>query len=447
MSQPAIEIQSLSKQYRIGATANRIHRSSWSEAVVASLRSPWRAIRERQDRRRPPTIWALRDVSMEIRPGEVLGIIGPNGAGKSTLLRIVSGITEPTAGRVVVRGRMASLLEVGTGFHSDLTGRENVYLNGVILGMQPREIRRKFDAIVAFAEVEKFIDTPVKYYSSGMYVRLAFAVAAHLDPDILLVDEVLAVGDAAFQKRCLGKMEDVTSKQGRTILFVSHNMSALRALCKRACLIDEGRLLMDGDAAQVISSYLTGMAAGEATEQGQVFCQGADERPIGTGELVLQGVRLVGPTGQTQSTFEADQPIQVEIYYEIRTVLRGARINLWVLTQEGEVAFISTDHDRREEAEQPGQYRSRCVIPGGLLNRTRYTLSLDVDVPLPEARELVPRRDWVHFTVSGRGNQGSTVEETWPGAVCPRLDWHVEAIPDPVPFFAGGTVKSETVMR
>jgi lipopolysaccharide transport system ATP-binding protein len=249
MSKPIIEVKDLSKQYRIG---ERAPYGSLREEIMQALGSPFRR------RSRPSsdnTIWALKDVSFEVHEGEVLGIIGRNGAGKSTLLKILSRITEPTEGRVEFRGRVASLLEVGTGFHGELTGRENILLNGALLGMSREEIRQKFDEIVAFAEIEKFLDTPVKRYSSGMYVRLAFAVAAHLDPEILLIDEVLAVGDASFQKKCLGKMGDV-ARGGRTVLFVSHNMGAVQRLCTHAILLHNGHIKEDGESNSVIDSYL-----------------------------------------------------------------------------------------------------------------------------------------------------------------------------------------------
>src|SRR5215213_10002858 len=241
--QPIIRVDDLSKLYYLGRSAAAY--TTFREALVDLARVPLRYLRRGEE---PETLWALKNVSFEVSPGDVIGIIGRNGAGKSTLLKILSRITEPTSGRVELYGRIASLLEVGTGFHPELTGRENIFLNGSILGMTRKEIASKFDEIVAFAEVEKFIDTPVKRYSSGMYVRLAFAVAAHLEPEILIVDEVLAVGDAAFQKKCLGRMGDV-ARHGRTVLFVSHNMTAIRTLCRRAILLNGGRVESEGGAA------------------------------------------------------------------------------------------------------------------------------------------------------------------------------------------------------
>jgi lipopolysaccharide transport system ATP-binding protein len=281
VSKPVIKVENLSKQYRIG---ERESYKTFREAIVRAFRTPYHRMRGALGRsqnynpmlsapRSTPsalspkqspdgdTIWALKDISFEVKQGEVIGIIGRNGAGKSTLLKILSKITEPTSGRVELKGRVGSLLEVGTGFHPELTGHENIYLYGAILGMDRWEVTRKFHEIVAFAEIEKFIDTPVKRYSSGMYMRLAFAVAAHLDPEILLVDEVLAVGDAAFQKKCLGKMGDV-SKQGRTVLFVSHNMAAVQKLCESGLVLDDGKVVFNGNAAMAVEKYL-----GSVTDQ------------------------------------------------------------------------------------------------------------------------------------------------------------------------------------
>src|SRR2546421_4416499 len=251
---PIIKVQNLGKRYRLGA--QQAQYGSLRETLAGMARAPVRFL-QRNGRAAQPLFWAVKNVSFEVQPGEVVGIIGRNGAGKSTLLKMLSRITQPTAGRIELYGRIASLLEVGTGFHPELTGRENIYLNGAILGMARGEIKRKFDEIVSFAEVEKFIDTPVKHYSSGMYLRLAFAVAAHLEPEILLVDEVLAVGDARFQRKCLDKMQDA-GKQGHTVLLVSHNMPTITRLCPRTILLDQGHVLKDGPSHEVASEYLNG---------------------------------------------------------------------------------------------------------------------------------------------------------------------------------------------
>ncbi|MDX2217291.1 MAG: ABC transporter ATP-binding protein [Oculatellaceae cyanobacterium bins.114] len=272
MSQPIVQVDNLSKRYYLGQSSERYH--SFRDAIARQAKSLLNPFRRKSKTARRDEFWALKEVSFAIQPGDRVGIVGRNGAGKSTLLKILSQITEPTSGEVRIRGRVASLLEVGTGFHPELTGRENIFLNGAILGMSQAEIRRKFDEIVAFAEVESFLDTPVKRYSSGMYVRLAFAVAAHLEPEILIVDEVLAVGDAQFQSKCLGKMQDV-AHSGRTVLFVSHNMAAVRQLCTSALLMQRGELVMTGSAEQIVNRYLS-TAQDESAQLGQVSQYGIE---------------------------------------------------------------------------------------------------------------------------------------------------------------------------
>ena len=303
MSEPAIIVDGLSKSYRIGHQAEKY--PTFREAVVRSLTGPIRRFRQLQaggigNGDNEETFWALKDVSFEVQPGEVVGIIGRNGAGKSTLLKILSRITEPTSGQAILNGRAASLLEVGTGFHPELTGRENIYLNGAILGMKRAEIDRKFDEIVAFSEIEKFLDTPVKRYSSGMYVRLAFAVAAHLEPEVLIVDEVLAVGDAEFQARCLGKMREVACGQGRTVLFVSHNMSAVQTLCSRAILLKEGSVEVDVDAYSAVSTYLQRLEFMQRCD----LTERTDRR--GKGVLRLTRIRVTGADGLSRPSTGRD---------------------------------------------------------------------------------------------------------------------------------------------
>jgi lipopolysaccharide transport system ATP-binding protein len=320
MSQPAIVVEGLAKRYKIGRLLPPAQ--SWRGALVGMVRGHLRRLAmlsEGGDE--DEFVWALRDVSLVVQPGEVVGIIGRNGAGKSTLLKILSRVVWPTGGRAVIHGRVGSLLEVGTGFHPELTGRENIYLNGAILGMTRAEIRRKFDEIVAFAEIDRFLDTPVKRYSSGMYVRLAFAVAAHLEPEILMVDEVLAVGDAQFQRKCLGKMNAV-SRQGRTILFVSHNMTAVRNLCPRAICLREGCLVQDGDAAAVIQSYLAENADARAAPD-------ADLRDWptrkGNGEARIVHARLLDADGRVSGVFNRLGPMVIEFSFESRC---RSRLNL-----------------------------------------------------------------------------------------------------------------------
>jgi len=314
MARASIQIENLSKRYTLGeaSASYKTFRESLSRAAGASIRKFWPSAGERR-RTTKPTIWALEDVSMSVEAGEVVGIIGCNGAGKTTLLKILSRITEPTRGRVILRGRVGSLLEVGTGFHPELTGRENIYLNGAILGMRRVEINRRFDEIVAFAEVERFIDTPVKRYSSGMYTRLAFSVAAHMEPEVLLVDEVLAVGDLAFQKKCIGKMDEI-AEAGRTILFVSHNMQAIRNLCPRTVVLDEGRVVCDGPTSQAISRY------NDVTRARRVQADTAQHDPNhrrGSGNVRFTDIRAVGRDGEPRFEFEMGESILFKMSFEV----------------------------------------------------------------------------------------------------------------------------------
>ncbi len=411
MNAPVITATGLGKHYRIDRRAGHARFDTLAESLTGMVKGFARPRLERE------TLWALRDVAFEIRAGEVVGMIGHNGAGKSTLLKILSRITDPSEGVAEIEGTVGSLLEVGTGFHPELTGRENIYLNGAILGMKRADISARFDEIVSFAETEAFLETPLKKYSSGMYLRLAFAVAAHLQPDILIVDEVLAVGDAAFQRKCLGKMGDV-AKQGRTVLFVSHNMGAVRSLCTRALVFSAGRLDFDGLTDEAIAYYLTKTAARAGGNEGLIIFEG-DAEP--TAELALRAIRLTDSVGQVRAFFDAAEPIRVEIDYEVRARLRGARAVLQISTQEGEVAFVSTDHATRESEQLPGRYRTTCVVPGGLLNRRMYAIGVGFEIP--PAHNLVPRQDYLTCVVSGGGNHGSTYPERWPGVVCPTLDW------------------------
>ena len=410
---PVIEASGLGKQYALGALDRAVHFQTLRDRLASLGRS--RPSGDEGDRMH----WAIRGVSFEVRAGEVLGIIGHNGAGKSTLLKLLSRITEPTEGEVAITGRVGSLLEVGTGFHPELSGRENVYLNGAILGMKRAEIARKFDEIVAFAGLEKFLDTAVKYYSSGMYMRLAFAVAAHLEPDTLIIDEVLAVGDAAFQKKCLGKMGDV-ARQGRTVLFVSHNLGAIRSLCSRGIVLQEGALTFDGPVDAAISTYLAGLTAHEEEGQADFGAEG-----LLFDGLRLLAVRLRDDAGQVRALFDAADAVRLDVEYEVLAPLRGARAVLRVTTVEGEIAFQSTDHQARAEEQAPGRYVTRCTIPRGLLNRRLYVVELGFEIPA--GRILAPLRAYVSFAVAGGGNHGSTFPEAWPGVVCPAVTWETEA--------------------
>ncbi|MBI3086700.1 MAG: ABC transporter ATP-binding protein [candidate division NC10 bacterium] len=436
MSEFAIRADNLSKRYRIGP---RESYKALRDTLTDALAAPFRRLRRRGDGGRKTGdglpgprspvpghdshIWALQDVSFEVKPGEVVGIIGRNGAGKSTLLKILSRITRPTRGRAEIRGRVGSLLEVGTGFHPELTGRENTYLNGAILGMGRAEIDSKFGEIVAFAEVEKFIDTPVKRYSSGMYVRLAFAVAAHLEPEILLVDEVLAVGDAEFQKKCLGKMGDV-AKEGRTVLLVSHNMGAITRLCRRAILLDQGRVRLCAPSDEAVAQYLSLHSTGSAE-----FAVARPSPAPGHPDFTLRAVRVKDSRGALAASIDIRHPFCVEIEYDLRRPINGLRVGFRLLTSEGVVVFSSTDRDQ-EGAGGPdrtaGVHRSRCEIPGGFLNKGHYSVSLGIDVPMVQS--ILFLDGVVSFFVEPTGGLVGAIPDNRLGVVCPRLPWTVERL-------------------
>jgi lipopolysaccharide transport system ATP-binding protein len=319
--------------------------------------------------------WALKDVTFDVAQGERLGIIGRNGAGKSTLLKILSRITEPTTGKITLRGRVASLLEVGTGFHPELTGRENIYLNGAILGMNRAEIRRKFDEIVAFAGVEKFLDTPVKRYSSGMYVRLAFAVAAHMETEILLVDEVLAVGDAQFQKKCLGKMGDV-AKHGRTVVFISHNMGAVKHLCQRAIWLENATIRLDGLSGQIVSEYIS---AGIEQSAERIWNRASGP---GDDDARLRAVRVCQPSGVLCSAIDITRPFSIEIESEVLRYIDEMSMCLKVISSSGETLLHTTEvMSRREGARESGIWVSKCELPAYVLNAGTYSLYVGAEVP------------------------------------------------------------------
>jgi len=361
---PIISIERLGKAYLIGREVDR-HRT-FRDALAELVKAPVRRWRERiaPTHATEDAFWALRDVSFEVGRGEVIGLIGRNGAGKSTLLKLLSRITEPTEGRAVLRGRVASLLEVGTGFHPELTGRENIYLNGSILGMSRGEIRRKFDQIVAFSEIEQFLDTPVKRYSSGMYVRLAFAVAAHLEPEILIVDEVLAVGDAQFQKRCLGKMKEVAAGEGRTVLFVSHNMQAVSTLTQRSLLLKKGRIAAAGPTADVISTYLQ---EGGSTPD-MVYCAAASPNAPKITRVELR-------TSEPNNVQLNGKPMQAIIEVSTPVPIDTARVSFHACNAMGDPVIHFWAHDPEfPMCREAGTYRLVCAIPSLRLYMGHYTL-------------------------------------------------------------------------
>ena len=415
---PIIKVNNISKRYKLGQIQGyKTIRESLSN--VLSLRGA-------KPRGNTEFIWALKDVSFEIKPGEVVGIIGRNGAGKSTLLKILTRITEPTEGTAELEGRVSSLLEVGTGFHPELTGRENIYLNGAILGMRKAEISKKFDEIVAFAEVEKFIDTPVKRYSSGMYVRLAFAVAAHLEPEILLVDEVLAVGDAAFQKKCLGKM-DTVAKEGRTILFVSHNMGAINQLCTTTLWIDQGRIVELGPTNSIINKYLTDGNLGNA---GEFRAHTIKDAP-GNEKVRLWRVSVKNARNEAINVVTADSPLILEIEYEIKTYLKNARIACRLIANDGTIVFTSSDTDPQGYGidRKPGIYISRGVLPGNFLNSGCYYVLVACSIPGFE--QIFRVENAVSFTVVQTQTETTEVVPfNRVGVTCPVLNWKIYSIND-----------------
>ncbi|MGQ9858774.1 MAG: ABC transporter ATP-binding protein [Thermodesulfobacteriota bacterium] len=373
MKEIAIQVENLGKLYRIRQARTR--HDTLRDKIVDLAKLPFRRLESsgRVGERRPlDVIWALKGVSFEVEKGEILGVIGGNGAGKTTLLRILSRITEPTEGYAEIRGRVGTLLEVGTGFHPELTGRENIYLNGAILGMRKSEIDRKFDEIVAFAEMEKFLDTPVKRYSSGMYVRLAFAVAAHLEAEILLVDEVLAVGDAAFQKKCLGKMGDV-AKKGRTVVFVSHNMAAIQGICSRCCLLDEGQLVAEGPPRDVIEQYLVNLL--------EVTSISLDERKDrkGSAEIKFTDVSIIDAHGRTTNSVFSGQDVAIAISYRSRDgkPVSNLDVHITFFTILGQFLFnCSSESSGYYFNAVPAQGRFICYIPELPLAPGRYTFNI-----------------------------------------------------------------------
>ncbi len=372
MNRPVIQVDRISKQYQLGLRAKA--QQTFREAVVELAQAPLKRLRHLSGRAHADdTFWALRDISFDVPEGEVLGIIGHNGAGKSTLLKILSRITEPTAGRAVVQGRVASLLEVGTGFHPELTGRENVYLNGAILGMSREEIRRKFDEIIDFAGVEKFLDTPIKRYSSGMKVRLAFAVAAHLEPEILIIDEVLAVGDQEFQNKCLGKMNEVATS-GRTVLFVSHNMAAVEALCNRCLLLSQGTVMADAATDTVLEQYCR-EAFGDETPRIDLLHHSGRQRGC---PALMQSVCVTDADGRLTSTFEMGETIRIQVEFDTSGRELNPVLGVVVKTQRG-VALFGNDNRIVAGYNFPlvcGDGQITCTFTSPPLMPGRYSLDL-----------------------------------------------------------------------
>ena len=404
MAEQVIKVENLGKKYNLGT---KEHSFSIQESFLNIFKK----------RKPPKTFWALKDINFEVKGGEVLGIIGPNGAGKSTLLKILSQITPPTTGKITINGRIASLLEVGTGFHPEFTGRENIYLNGAILGMSHKEIKNKFDEIVAFSEIGKFIDTPVKRYSSGMYVRLAFAVAAHLEPEILIVDEVLSVGDAQFQKKCLGKMQDV-AKGGRTVLFVSHNMGAVRQLCNSCLLLQKGLIIARGQPGEIINKYL-----GDQIVKAPIFTQKHDPQK----KMNLRKVILNPDKEMDSNSVFYDEDIIIRIEYEVNTSISSSIVWIALQVMDGTMVFCTADYDLHSELRgrrPPGYYQTEVLIPKKWLNTNTYIVIAGINTNDTTVK-VFDRVETIKFNVVDNGTTPKSLfnESSRTGFLQPFLDW------------------------
>jgi lipopolysaccharide transport system ATP-binding protein len=434
MSLQSIHLDNVSKRFRLGATEyGRLTEviaskaKGWFRQTLKSEKSSFDANKSQLE---DGWFWALRDVQLSIQAGDILGIVGRNGAGKSTLLKILSRIVTPTSGRVGVRGRVGSLLEVGTGFHPELTGRENVFLNGAILGMPRAEIRRRFDEIVSFAEIETFLDTPVKRYSSGMAVRLAFAVAAHLEPDVLIIDEVLSVGDQAFQRKCLGKASQL-GEQGRTILIVSHNLAAVANLCRRAVLMERGIMVADGAPEYIIDRYLADASAGSGTRVWDDDSEAPSCPFVRLRSVSIQGNEQETSTGDVN----IDQDIVIAIEYDVLTADTIVTVQIQVKDETGTFVFWSANAPSMSNSPDPwygrpqacGSYQTGCRIPANFLNDTRYFVSVSVG---PEVGVAWIKLDSVlSFLVHDTGAMRKEYVGSWLGPVVrPKLDWKTQKL-------------------
>jgi len=416
--EPIIEIKNIGKKYNIrhyqgGYVALR-------DVLATILKSPFKFAKKKVKSvvgiGTKEEFWALKGVNFNIQPGEIVGIIGRNGAGKSTLLKILTGITPPTTGEIKMQGRVASLLEVGTGFHPELTGRENIFLNGAILGMTRREIARNFDSIVEFAEIEKFLDTPVKYYSSGMYVRLAFSVAAHMEPDILLVDEVLAVGDAEFQKKCLGKMEEVTKKQGRTILFVSHNLGAIKRLCKKTVLLEKGEVKMFDNTEKVINYYSNNSELSSVT----TFKHEPDK------EAQVTKISIRNKDGRYETKIPVTESFSIDIEYEISRPAKNAVLSV-MFYADGDILLLSSESDKDAKLRDylPGKYKTTVEVPASLFNVGIYYFDTRFHRP---GIELIDHKQNINFEITDAENNPQSIifNSNHMGKIATILDYKTE---------------------
>jgi lipopolysaccharide transport system ATP-binding protein len=416
MDDIVIKVENISKRYRLGSDAPyKTLRESIVNIVKKTLHTGKNNKQEPTGDVKSGELWALHDVSFEVKQGDIVGVIGRNGAGKSTLLKILTRITEPTTGRITMMGRVGSLLEVGTGFHPELSGHENIYLYGAILGMDRYEVTRKFDEIIAFAELEKFVETPVKRYSSGMYMRLAFAVAAHLDPEILLVDEVLAVGDASFQQKCLGKMDEV-SKGGRTVLFVSHNMSSIQRLCTTAMLLDKGKIIATGSAAQVTELYL---------KEGGTESLGWKRGLPSSADACFTKVFIRGSDGKEANLVTTSDAPCVAMEFTIRNKCRDLQIAVDLLDRAGEVIFASSPLDVGVSIpNEPGDYNATIILPNEILLGKSYGIRTTLWLP---ALGILDRIDTIKFVVQETDSFISSIQGGRPGLLGIRCTWAFEA--------------------
>lgn len=419
----AIEFNDISKQYRLGLVSTKTlshDLNRWWQTSVLHKEDPYLKVGSVNDRSKAADseyVWALRNIDFKVEQGDVVGIIGKNGAGKSTLLKLLSRVTGPTTGTIKARGRIGSLLEVGTGFHGELTGRENIYMNGAVLGMTKPEIAKKLDEIVSFSGCERYIDTPVKRYSSGMKVRLGFAVAAHLDPEILVVDEVLAVGDADFQKKAIGKMQDVSKGEGRTVLFVSHNMTSIKALCKRGIILQNGLLVDDGEIDPIVTHYLRGdsaVANHKTWDCPEVANDGF--------ELLEIGVRK--KDGDYNDVMRMDQAMEVVIRYRLTRMIDNFWITMHMKNEQGNKIFsfggAGRCYDKHHEA---GEYLQTCTIPANFLNWGNYAIDLMVFQKVNKTKGIADEHDIVSFTVANRQVAIGGFMGKEPGDVTPKFDF------------------------
>lgn len=421
MSDLAIQVRDLSKRYTIGS---RLKENKLSIRLLDGLKS---VLRRNADADQRSHIWALQDINFDIKEGESIGIIGQNGAGKSTLLKVISNITAPTTGRIDINGTIGSLLEVGTGFHPELTGRQNVYLSGTIHGMSRKRITALFDQIVDFSEIETFIDTPVKHYSSGMYMRLAFAVSAFAETDILIVDEVLAVGDSQFQKKCITKMQQATT-QGRTLLFVSHQLALIANICDRCILLSKGHKLAEGPARETIIEYMNKLEAGEGSD-GQIVWSDPATAPANA--TVRLNRISISSQGRVSSAVDIDKPIEIETEFTVLKAGGPFHVSLHILTGEGAIAFNTVNMKSANLVSDEwagklypeGVYKTTCTIPANFMNDGNYNLSIFILGGEANIIELV-KRNILTFTVRETGAMRAEFMGAWLGVVRPKLEWH-----------------------